>query len=192
MAISEEESKKIKEHLLKQLSNFPEDKRSQIKNQIESMTTEQVETFVKQNELNHLGGNCIFCSIVAGNTPSTILKENEEFLAILELNPLSKGHILILPKKHLENFPDSIKDFAKKIADILKNKLKPKEIKLNETKIMEHPILELIPAYEGEKSERRNASVDELKKLRDTLLEEGASPKKSEEENPLSPTPKKK
>ena len=43
MVISNEEAEKIKEHLLKQLENFPEDKRTQIKGQINSMNTGQVE-----------------------------------------------------------------------------------------------------------------------------------------------------
>ena len=55
------------------------------------MTAEEMEIFVKQNNLNHLGGECIFCSIVGGKTPSFRIGENEENIAILELNPLSKG-----------------------------------------------------------------------------------------------------
>ena len=70
MAISTEEAEGIKEHLLKQLENFPEDKRRQIKEQINSMNSEQVEKFIEKNQLAHLGGDCIFCSIVSGKSPS--------------------------------------------------------------------------------------------------------------------------
>ena len=100
MVLTDEQSQQIKEQLLKQLSNFPEDKREQIKDQVESMTSDQLENFVKQNQLNHLGGQCIFCSITSGKTPAFRIGENEENIAILELNPLSKGHALIGPKDH--------------------------------------------------------------------------------------------
>ena len=100
MPITEEESDKIKEHLLSQLENFPEDRRTQIKEQVNSMSIEEVETFVEQNKLTHLGEQCIFCSIVAGKTPSFKISEDKDNIAILEINPLSKGHSLVIPKDH--------------------------------------------------------------------------------------------
>ena len=82
MPITEEESSKIKEHLLTQLENFPEDRRTQIKEQINSMSIEQVETFIEQNKLTHLGGQCIFCSIVANKTPSFKIAEDKNNIGI--------------------------------------------------------------------------------------------------------------
>ena len=169
MPITEEETKKIKEHLLTQLDNFPEDKRSQIENQINSMTTKEVEDFIEQNKLTHLGGQCIFCSIIAGKTPSHKIAENNNNIAILELNPLSKGHILIVPKDHLEKIPESSKELAKEISKKLQEKFNPKEIKLNELKIMDHAILEVIPIY-GDEKERRQATEEELKSIQEEIL----------------------
>ena len=122
MPITTEEASKIKEQLLTQLDNFPEEKRSQITEQINSMTGEQVEAFVKQNNLTHLGGQCIFCSIVANKTPSYKIAEDKNYIAILELNPLSKGHSLIIPKEHLEKVPESADALTQEIARKLKNK----------------------------------------------------------------------
>ena len=122
MTITEEEASKIKTHLLSQLDNFPEEKRSQISEQISSMTNEQIETFVKQNNLTHLYGQCVFCSIIANKTPSYKITEDKNSIAILELNPLSKGHTLIVPKEHLEKAPDSTDILAQEIARKLKNK----------------------------------------------------------------------
>lgn len=45
--------------------------------------------------------NCIFCKIARGVIPSTTVYEDEDFRVILDLGPASKGHSLILPKKHL-------------------------------------------------------------------------------------------
>ena len=47
--------------------------------------------------------NCIFCKIANGEIPAATLYEDEEFRVILDLGPASKGHSLILPKKHAAN-----------------------------------------------------------------------------------------
>lgn len=70
--------------------------------------------------------NCIFCKIIAGEIPSTTVYEDEDFKAILDVNPAARGHVIILPKKHAANIfeledSDAAKIFpiAKKIADAL-------------------------------------------------------------------------
>jgi len=169
MEITEEEASKIKEHLLTQLDNFPEDKRLQIQKQIKSMTTSQVETFVQQNNLTHLGGQCIFCSIIANKTPSHKIDEDKNNLAILELNPETKGHVLILPKEHLEEIPESTRFLAQEVAKKLQNKFNPEQIQINELKIMNHSLLELVPLY-GQAKKRREASEEELQELKEEIL----------------------
>ena len=166
--ITDEQANQIKEHLLKQLDNFPEDKREQIKNQINSMTTQQVENFIEQNKLTHLGGQCIFCSITANQTPSYKITENENNIAILEINPLSKGHSLIVPKTHLDELPQSAKDLSQEVAQNIQEKLTPDEIKIKELKIMNHPIIEVIPIY-GNETEKKQATEQELKSLQEEL-----------------------
>ena len=47
--------------------------------------------------------NCIFCKIANGTIPSSSLHEDEDFRVILDLNPATKGHALILPKEHFKN-----------------------------------------------------------------------------------------
>lgn len=49
---------------------------------------------------------CPFCDIVAGHAPATIVKEWTNALAIVPLNPVTQGHILVLPKVHLTDFTD--------------------------------------------------------------------------------------
>lgn len=67
--------------------------------------------------------SCIFCKIINGEIPSVKLCETEKSYAMLDINPLSKGHALIIPKEHAEKMhqlsDDSLKDIliiAKKIA----------------------------------------------------------------------------
>lgn len=66
--------------------------------------------------------NCIFCKIANGEIPSATIYEDEEFRAILDLGPASKGHALILPKTHAANLFELPDETAAK-AMILAKKL---------------------------------------------------------------------
>ncbi len=50
--------------------------------------------------------SCIFCKIAAGEIPSATLYEDTDFRVVLDLNPASKGHALIIPKEHYRNLYD--------------------------------------------------------------------------------------
>ena len=43
---------------------------------------------------------CIFCKIIKGEIPSKKIYEDERVLAFLDINPMSPGHTLVIPKKH--------------------------------------------------------------------------------------------
>lgn len=47
--------------------------------------------------------NCIFCKIVKGQIPCTKVFEDERVLAFMDINPITPGHTLIIPKAHAEN-----------------------------------------------------------------------------------------
>lgn len=70
---------------------------------------------------------CVFCKIIAGEIPSTAVYEDDDFKAILDVNPAARGHVIIVPKKHAANIfeledEEAAKVFpiAKKIATALK------------------------------------------------------------------------
>ena len=50
--------------------------------------------------------DCIFCKILAGEIPASKVYEDEQVLAFLDISQVTKGHTLIIPKKHLVNFFD--------------------------------------------------------------------------------------
>ncbi len=56
--------------------------------------------------------NCIFCKIIKGDIPSYTIHEDDEFKVILDVGPVAKGHALILPKNHYENFYEIPEDVA--------------------------------------------------------------------------------
>ena len=77
---------------------------------------------------------CIFCRIIKGEIPCTKIYEDEEFLAILDINPNSEGMTLVLTKKHYPSYvfdmPDEVyKKFmlvSKKIAKTIDKALNVK------------------------------------------------------------------
>ena len=50
--------------------------------------------------MNKIDPTCIFCKIVAKEIPAHIVYEDENFLAFLDIRPISPGHTLIIPKDH--------------------------------------------------------------------------------------------
>jgi len=45
--------------------------------------------------------DCIFCEIAAGRAPAQFVYADEHAFAILDINPLARGHCLVLPKRHV-------------------------------------------------------------------------------------------
>ena len=66
--------------------------------------------------------NCIFCKLANGEIPTATLYEDEDFRVILDANPASKGHALIIPKEHYANLYELEESLAGK-AMILAKKM---------------------------------------------------------------------
>lgn len=107
--------------------------------------------------------SCIFCRIANGEIPSATLYEDSDFRVILDLNPASKGHALVLPKEHYANvfeLPDELAQkaivVAKKVASRLYEGLHADGFNIvqnnGETagQTVFHYHMHLIPRYEGD------------------------------------------
>ncbi len=49
---------------------------------------------------------CVFCEIIAGDTPAALVHEDDEFVAFLDTRPVFKGHTLLVPRAHVDTLPD--------------------------------------------------------------------------------------
>lgn len=58
---------------------------------------------------------CIFCEIIQGNIPSKKIYEDDDILAILDISQTTKGHTLVMPKKHYDNFLEMPNEEYKKL-----------------------------------------------------------------------------
>jgi len=50
-----------------------------------------------------MAAECIFCKIVAGELPATIVAEDERTLAFMDLSPATRGHALVIPREHVSD-----------------------------------------------------------------------------------------
>jgi histidine triad (HIT) family protein len=102
--------------------------------------------------------DCIFCKIIKGEIPCFKVYEDDRVLAFADINPISEGHTLIIPKAHAENlFEISQEDVtaihlaSKKVADAIKDVLKPAGIAVLQlngrgvNQVVMHYHLHLIP-----------------------------------------------
>jgi histidine triad (HIT) family protein len=63
---------------------------------------------------------CIFCKIAKKEIPSTIVYEDDQFLAFLDIAPANKGHTLVIPKEHYKVYTDIPEELLKKFAVVVK------------------------------------------------------------------------
>lgn len=103
--------------------------------------------------------NCIFCKIIKGDIPCMKIWEDDNFLAFLDINPVTEGMTLVIPKEHKDsnafNNPDKdicdLTSAAKKVVNILENKLPIERVGLVFEGIeVEHLHAKLIPIKGGE------------------------------------------
>jgi diadenosine tetraphosphate (Ap4A) HIT family hydrolase len=51
--------------------------------------------------------SCVFCAIVAGQAPAIRIYEDDSYLAILDIRPFTRGHTLVVPKRHTVDVTDT-------------------------------------------------------------------------------------
>jgi histidine triad (HIT) family protein len=61
---------------------------------------------------------CIFCKIAAGEIPSEKIIENDAAFAFLDIKPLARGHVLVIPKRHYGRFTEMGPEDAAKMMEL--------------------------------------------------------------------------
>jgi histidine triad (HIT) family protein len=134
-----------------------------------------------------MDSNCIFCKLANGVFPTNFIYEDEDFKVILDANPATKGHSLILPKKHFKNLLDADEEILKKalpLAKKLSNKL-IEVLKCDGVNVLQNNIeaagqavfhlhIHLIPRYKEEKEhilswKPNKFSDEEMKNIAESL-----------------------
>jgi histidine triad (HIT) family protein len=53
-----------------------------------------------------VAGACIFCKIAAGELPATVVASDDRAVAFMDINPATRGHVLVIPRTHAEDIHD--------------------------------------------------------------------------------------
>jgi histidine triad (HIT) family protein len=102
--------------------------------------------------------DCIFCNIAEGKAACYMICEDDLSFAILDINPFSKGHCLVLPKRHVpwwheltEAENTSLFSMAKKVADRIMKVLNPDFVCIYARgRRIPHTHIFLVPTYSGD------------------------------------------
>ena len=189
--LSKEQTEKIKINLLKQVEAMNVPNKNEIADSIKAMNSEELEEFVNQQNAAQ-DQECILCSIADSKIPSYKVGENAEAIAVLEINPISRGHLMIIPKIHSDKIPKAAIELATEMSEKIKT-LKPKNIEVIPSAFMGHGILNVLPVYNNEtmNSPKKKAEEKELQELYKILIEKKESSGKEKSSKPKKPRPKK-
>ncbi len=124
--------------------------------------------------------NCIFCQIVKGEAPCYKVYEDEKFLGFLDIFPRTKGHTLLIPKKHYQWVYD-VPDFADywlaalKITKAMKEVFNPYFITyLTHGLQVPHAHIHIMPRTVSETGfipEQKNFSQEEMKQIAEKIYQ---------------------
>jgi histidine triad (HIT) family protein len=62
--------------------------------------------------------DCVFCKIVEGSLPSIRVFEDEHTIAIMDINPATSGHALVMPRRHADDIHDIPADDLSRCAAV--------------------------------------------------------------------------
>ncbi len=105
---------------------------------------------------------CIFCDVVQGRAHAHRILEDDLSLAILDINPFSKGHCLVIPKRHVpwwhdlsEDEVESLFGVARTVAGKISRAFKPDFVCMYARgRRIPHTHIFLVPTYKGDPLDR--------------------------------------
>ncbi len=117
--------------------------------------------------------DCIFCKIINNEIPSKKIYEDEKVIAIMDIEPVVDGHVLIIPKEHVTDYTEvkpellqHIYKVADKLTKKLMTKLKSKGltfvVNYGDSQLVKHFHLHLLPDYQLKDKEME---IDEVFKI---------------------------
>ncbi|WP_075619320.1 HIT family protein [Paenisporosarcina indica] len=104
---------------------------------------------------------CTFCEIISKNLPARIVKETEETLAFLDIDPIQKGHVLVIPKRHVPDLTDmtdvemnQVMTLCKEVMSSLRTAYNPDSISIiqnnGECMAFPHVHFHVVPRFTGD------------------------------------------
>jgi len=177
MPLTEEQIKELKSQLSQQIENLPSDQKAAAQKQIDEMSPGALESMLKQQQAQaqQAGAQKVFRAIIEKQIPSKIIEETSNEMAVLDIKPISKGHVVIIPKKAAaksSELPDSSLKLAKEISERIISKLKAEGTEIQTEFKFGELVINVIPIYNQPlniTSPRSDAKNEELEELQKTL-----------------------
>jgi histidine triad (HIT) family protein len=107
--------------------------------------------------------DCIFCKVLAGEIPSERIYEDEHTVAVMDINPWTRGHAVVIPRKHAANLfeiedeeLEHVAVAAKRVATAMRDRLDCDGLNLLQSngaaawQTIFHLHFHVIPRYEGD------------------------------------------
>ena len=179
MAFTSEQVEEIKKKIIEQVGTLPNENKEEIKEYVSKLDGTGLEKFLKQNNISVSDSGLeqdksIFELILQNQTPSYKIAEDDTSLAILEINPVSEGHVLVIPKEktELSEVIEKTKELTEKISNKLKEKLNPDEVGIKEFEIQGYSAVSVLPMYKDRELKKEKLEESKLKELQEKLVEE--------------------
>jgi histidine triad (HIT) family protein len=107
--------------------------------------------------------DCLFCKIVAGDIPATKVHEDDDTIAFMDINPATRGHLLVIPRRHARDLHEigdddlaAVARTAKRLAARVVERLGADGVNLHQSngevawQTVFHFHVHVIPRYQGD------------------------------------------
>ncbi|MFH1275527.1 MAG: HIT domain-containing protein [Candidatus Woesearchaeota archaeon] len=141
--------------MVESLQDITPEQRKQLEEKLKNMSPEELLEFQKKQ--------CVFCQIIDGKVPSKKLYEDDHCIVVLDINPATRGHLLVLPKDHYAIMPQIPEKLIGHMFNVCKNlsKLLLKSLRVDGTTIFianglvagqkaQHFMIHIIPRKEND------------------------------------------
>jgi diadenosine tetraphosphate (Ap4A) HIT family hydrolase len=172
MPLNKEEIAEARKQLLEQVKSLPEGQRAEGEKQVSEMSDEAISGMVEQQRSGGGGGGQqVFRMMVSGQIDTVKVGESNEAIAVLEINPISRGHMFIIPKTQVtkrEDLPESVVSYAGELAEKVRVNLGAEKVKVSIEEKFGEMVVEVIPDYGSGISEegRKKIEKGELEKVK--------------------------
>jgi len=120
---------------------------------------------------------CVFCEIVAGRAPAFIVEEGEFALALLDIQPLSRGHCLVIPRRHVEWWDEmtaeetaEVFELARRTAGRIRRAFKPDCVTMYARgRRIPHTHIFLVPTHKNDPLDRLFNALEGFQEEADAL-----------------------
>lgn len=90
---------------------------------------------ILKRKCEHMANDCVFCQIIAGKLPATIIHEDDKSIAFFPRKVINPGHVLLMPKAHFDHYIDLPDDLTAHMAIVSKRLGQRIQSKLNPVRV---------------------------------------------------------